>query len=149
MSVFGWRAEDPPTGAAGTFTMLLRDGKEVAILCRQTPEARAAGTTPHWTSFISIEDADAAAAWAGKLGGAAVFREPFDVLNAGRVAATAGHLNGGMRRQSEEEGAVEPCWLPYFTVESSRPGGPRRREVGRAHAGPGHGGLDGTCRGGG
>jgi uncharacterized repeat protein (TIGR01451 family) len=31
----------------------------------------------------------------------------------------AGHLNGGMRRQSEEVGDVEPYWLPYFTVEGS------------------------------
>jgi uncharacterized protein len=62
-------------------------GLEVAILCLQQPEARAAGVPPHWTSYISVEDADATARRAGELGGAAVFREPFDVLEAGRVAA--------------------------------------------------------------
>jgi predicted enzyme related to lactoylglutathione lyase len=83
-SLFGWDSEEL---SAGKYTMLRRGGKEEAILYRQTPEARAAGAPPHWTSYISVEDADATAARAGKLGGAAVFREPFEVLDAGRVAA--------------------------------------------------------------
>jgi uncharacterized protein len=83
-SLFGWEAE---ALAAGAYTLLRRDGGEVAILYRQTPQARAAGAPPHWTSFISVEDAAATAARAGELGGAAVFREPFDVLGEGRVAA--------------------------------------------------------------
>jgi len=86
-SLFGWRAEDLRGGAAGAFTMLQRGGNDVAILYMQQPEARAAGAPPHWTSYISLHDADAIAARAGELGGAAVFREPFDVLDAGRVAA--------------------------------------------------------------
>jgi len=58
------------------YTTLRRSGEEVAILYMQQPEARAAGAPPHWTSYISVEDADATAARAGELGGAAVFREP-------------------------------------------------------------------------
>jgi hypothetical protein len=64
-----------------------RGAKEVAILYRQQPAARAANAPPHWTSYIPVEDADATAARANGLGGAAVFRAPFDVLDAGRVAA--------------------------------------------------------------
>jgi len=86
-TLFGWDAEDFPAGAAGTFAMLRFRGEDVGLLYRQTPEARAAGAPPHWTSYISVEDADAAARRAGELGGAAVFREPFDVLDAGRVVA--------------------------------------------------------------
>ena len=86
-TLFGWDAEDFPAGAAGTFAMLRFRGEDVGLLYRQTPEARAAGAPPHWTSYISVEDADAAARRAGELGGAAVFREPFDVLEAGRVVA--------------------------------------------------------------
>src|SRR6266540_4027456 len=86
-SLFGSQAEDLEARAAGTYTMLRHRGKEVAILYRQQPEARAAGAPPHWTSYISVEDADATAARAEELGGAAVFRAPFDVLDAGRVAA--------------------------------------------------------------
>jgi uncharacterized protein len=86
-SLFGWEAQDLPAGAAGVFTMLRHGGEDVAILYRQQPEARAAGAPPHWTSYISVEDADATASRAEELGGAAVFRAPFDVLDAGRVAA--------------------------------------------------------------
>jgi uncharacterized protein len=56
-NLFGWRAEDLAAGAAGAFTMLRQGGKDVAFLHRQTPEARAAGAPPHWTSYISVEDA--------------------------------------------------------------------------------------------
>jgi uncharacterized protein len=86
-SLFGWQEEDLEAGVAGVYTMLRHRGKEVAIRYRQQPEARAAGAPPHWTSYISVEDANATAARAEDLGGAAVFRAPFDVLDAGRVAA--------------------------------------------------------------
>jgi predicted enzyme related to lactoylglutathione lyase len=103
--LFGWQAEDLPAGAAGTFTSLRRGGRDVAILYRQTPEARAAGTPPHWTSFISVEDAGATAARANELGGAAVFREPFDVLEAGRVAAIR-----------DPTGAMVSLWQPRSRI---------------------------------
>jgi predicted enzyme related to lactoylglutathione lyase len=103
--LFGWRAEDLPAGAAGTFTLLRRGGSDVAVLYRQTPEARAAGAPPHWTSFISVDDAEATAARAAELGGAAVFREPFDVLDAGRVAALR-----------DPTGAMVSLWQPRSRI---------------------------------
>jgi predicted enzyme related to lactoylglutathione lyase len=128
-SLFGWEADELPAGEAGTFTILRQGGNDVAILYRQQPQARAAGAPPHWTSYISVEDADATAARASELGGAAVFRAPFDVLDAGRVAAirdptyvsikSAGSLNGGMREQTMKERGVPPSWLPYFTVKNA------------------------------
>jgi uncharacterized protein len=104
-SLFGWQAEDLPAGAAGRFTMLSRRGKDIAILYRQMPEARAAGAPPHWTSYISVDDADATAARADELGGAAVFRAPFDVLDAGRVAAIRDPI-----------GAIVSLWQPRSRV---------------------------------
>jgi uncharacterized protein len=104
-SLFDWQAEDLPAGAAGTFTILRHGGEGVAILYRQTPEARAAGAPPHWTSYISVEDADATAARANELGGAAVFREPFDVLDAGRVAAIR-----------DPTGAIVSLWQPRSRI---------------------------------
>src|SRR5262245_39289210 len=99
-SVFGWEAEALSAGQAGTYTILRHAGRDVAILYRQTAQARAAGAPPHWTSYISVEDAGAAATRAGQLGGAAVFREPFDVPG-GRVAAIA-----------DPAGAVVSLWQP-------------------------------------
>src|SRR5215475_5243831 len=99
-SLFGWEAEAPPAGETGTYTILRHAGREVAILYRQTAQARAAGAPPHWTSYISVEDADAIAARAGQLGGAVAFRPPFDVPGA-RVAAIA-----------DPAGAIVSLWQP-------------------------------------
>jgi predicted enzyme related to lactoylglutathione lyase len=82
--LFGWDGEEIEADQLGTPTLLRRAGREVAILYRQTAEARAARVRPHWTSFISVEDADEASARARELGGAEV-REPFDAGDAGRV----------------------------------------------------------------
>jgi uncharacterized protein len=99
--LFGWQAEDLAGGEAGTYTSLRQSGNDVAVLYRQTAEARAAQAPPHWTSYVSVQDADATAARAGDLGGAAVFREPFDVLDLGRVAAIR-----------DPGGAILSLWQP-------------------------------------
>jgi predicted enzyme related to lactoylglutathione lyase len=104
-SLFGWDSEERSAGEVGGYTMMRRGGREVAILYRQTPEARAAGAPPHWTSYISVEDADATVARSGELGGGAVFREPFDVLNAGRVAAIRAPT-----------GAIVSLWQPRSLI---------------------------------
>ena len=61
-SLFDWEAEPLPAGEAGAYTIMRRAGHDVAICYRQTAQARAAGAPPHWTSYISVEDADATAA---------------------------------------------------------------------------------------
>jgi predicted enzyme related to lactoylglutathione lyase len=104
-SLFGWQVEDLSAGEAGAYTLLRRAGLDVAMLYRQTPEARAAGAPPHWTSFISVENAETAAARASELGGAAVFREPFDVTDAGRVAAIR-----------DPCGAIVSLWQPRSQI---------------------------------
>ena len=85
-SLFEWQNEDLPAGQFGTYTSLRRDGSEVAILYRQTREARAARAAPHWTPYVSVEDADASALRARELGGT-LLREPLDLGDAGRVVA--------------------------------------------------------------
>ena len=104
-SLFGWSAEELRAGEAGTLTMLRLGAADVAILYRQQPRARAVGAPPHWTSYISVEDADATARRAGELGGAAVFREPFDVRDAGRVAAV-----------QDPTGAIVSLWQPRSRI---------------------------------
>lgn len=103
--LLSWEAEALSAGEAGTYTTLRHTGKDVAILYRQTAQARAAGAPPHWTSYISVQDADATAARAGALGGAAVFREAFDVGDAGRVAAI-----------QDPTGAVVSLWQPRSRI---------------------------------
>jgi uncharacterized protein len=92
-TLFGWQPEDL-AAQPGMYTALRHDGKDVAVLYRQQPEARSGGAAPHWTSYISVEDADRTAARACELGGSAVFR-------AGRVAAIR-----------DPTGAIVSLWQP-------------------------------------
>jgi predicted enzyme related to lactoylglutathione lyase len=104
-ALFDWQSDDLAGGDAGTYTVLRYRSEDVAMLYRQTAAARAAGAPPHWTSYISVEDVDATAAQAGELGGAAVFRGPFDVVDAGRVVAVRDPL-----------GAIVSLWQPRSRV---------------------------------
>ena len=82
-ALFGWEHEDipiPEEGGGGTYTMLSKDGKIAAAL-----SASQGGMPPHWTSYVTVESADESAARAKELG-ATVMMEPFDVLDAGRMA---------------------------------------------------------------
>ncbi len=77
--LFGWEAEDVPTGEAGTYTLLRLDGDEVCGLHEDQ------NTPPQWISYVSVEDADSTAARVRELGGT-VFGEPFDADENGRIA---------------------------------------------------------------
>jgi predicted enzyme related to lactoylglutathione lyase len=50
--------------------------------------AQQQGVPPHWNSYVTVASADDSAAQAKKLGGN-VMLEPFDVLDAGRMAVVA------------------------------------------------------------
>ena len=81
--LFGWSYEDAPIPEGGTYTIAKLKDEEIAGLFQQGPEME--GIPPHWTSYISVESADASAEKAASLGGA-VIKEPFDVMEAGRMA---------------------------------------------------------------
>jgi predicted enzyme related to lactoylglutathione lyase len=80
--LFGWEAEDIPPGEAGTYTMLRLDEDEVCALTELDTERRQQGIPPHWSSYVSMEDADATVARARELG-RTVYGEAFD---AGQMA---------------------------------------------------------------
>jgi predicted enzyme related to lactoylglutathione lyase len=79
-AAFGWE----PSAAAG-FVILRSAGEQVALVYPQTPQARAANVTTHWTPFFIVDDMDAAVARAVAADGMAL-RDPFDVPG-GRIAA--------------------------------------------------------------
>src|SRR5215211_2613454 len=78
--LFGWEYDDQPIPGDGVYTMLKKDGKEVAALF----EAQE-GMPTFWGSYVTVESADSAAAKASDLGGTLVM-EPFDVMEIGRMA---------------------------------------------------------------
>jgi predicted enzyme related to lactoylglutathione lyase len=83
--LFGWKAEDNPVGDGVYYSMQLVDGKNVAAISPQPQQQRDAGVPPTWNSYISVENVDAVAERARELG-ATVHAEPFDVMDAGRMA---------------------------------------------------------------
>jgi uncharacterized protein len=77
--LFGWEYEDNPAGEEGQiYSMALRDGHHVAALFK-------ADQPPHWNCYATVASADETAA-AAKANGGSVMAEPFDVMDAGRMA---------------------------------------------------------------
>ena len=89
--LFGWEAH-----IGAEYTMFTHRGLEVAGAGEPTP----AGATPAWTTYVWVDDADAAAARARAAGGSLV-AEPFDSLDGGRMAIVA-----------DPAGAVLGIWQP-------------------------------------
>ncbi len=84
-SLFGWAADDMPMGPADFYTIWKLQGRDVAAGCTLRPEEKSMGVPPHWMIYISVDDADAAAAKAQQLGGK-ILAPAFDVMAAGRMA---------------------------------------------------------------
>ena len=92
--VFDWEASSP-----GSFTVLRRAGDDVALVYPQTPQARAAGVTTHWTPFFLVDDVGAALERAVEAGGMAL-RQPF------------GPLEGSVGPMKDPVGAAFSLWAP-------------------------------------
>jgi len=82
--VFGWEAEPDARPEAGGYTMFSRNGKNVAAGSPPQQE----GVPPHWSVYLSTEDADGTAARIREAGGN-VMVEPFDVFDSGRMTIAA------------------------------------------------------------
>ena len=87
--LFGWTYDDRPIDEEnGVFySMALVNGVEVAAISPLGDQA-AAGVPPHWNSYISVDDIEAATAKVEPAGGT-VIAPPFDVMTAGRMAVIA------------------------------------------------------------
>jgi len=106
-SVFGWEAVDAAAGEAGTYTTFKLDGRDVAALYEMGEEERAS-LTPHWSSYVSVEDVDALAPKVLELGGE-VLAHPFDVMQSGRMTAL-----------KDPTGATVNLWQPREQIGAGR-----------------------------
>jgi predicted enzyme related to lactoylglutathione lyase len=94
--LFGWELEDVmPEGSDAKYFTASLDGAAVAAV-GSIPEA--APQMAMWNTYISVESADDAASKVSDAGGS-VIMEPFDVMDAGRMAVCA-----------DPEGAVFCVW---------------------------------------
>lgn len=96
--VFGWELEDVmPPDAPGQYFMARINGGDAAAIGSNPPGAPAMA---RWNSYIWVDDADDAVARARNAGGT-IAMEPFDVMNAGRMAVVM-----------DPEGAAFCVWEP-------------------------------------
>src|SRR5918999_290305 len=100
--LFGWEPDDQPVSEGVTYTMMKIGGRSVAAVSPQMEDQK--GVPPFWNSYVTVEDADAAAAKAGELGGN-VMAEPFDVFDAGRMAVI-----------QDPQGAFFSVWQPKESI---------------------------------
>ena len=126
--LFGWDFEDVmPPGSDGKYFIARLGGGDVAAVGSQ-PE----GGPPMavWNTYIWVESADEAAAKVKDAGGRVV-TEPFDVMDAGRMAVCHGSRRGRVLRLAGEGAQGRADRQRTRLVELQRPEHPRRgrREV--------------------
>jgi predicted enzyme related to lactoylglutathione lyase len=106
--LFGWDAVDNPMGEGDTYSIMTVGGESVAAIYDQPPQQRDAGVPPFWFSYVTVASADEAAA-AAKDAGGSVHAEPFDVMEAGRMAVIA-----------DPTGAMFGMWEPRENIGAGR-----------------------------
>ena len=83
--LFGWTYDDQPMGEGAIYSMAMLGGQHVAAIAPQSPELAAAGAPPMWNTYIAVDSVDDAVAKVEAAGGQ-VAMQPFDVMDAGRMA---------------------------------------------------------------
>jgi predicted enzyme related to lactoylglutathione lyase len=96
-----WEQGDPQFGGYGMFT--LGDSNVAGMGPTMSDEQ-----PPAWSSYVSVEDADATAARIGEAGGS-VLMDPMDIADAGRMAVC-----------QDPQGAFFGLWQPGLTHGAQR-----------------------------
>jgi predicted enzyme related to lactoylglutathione lyase len=98
--LLGWEFRDVPVADSPPYSMASIGGRTVAALYGKRDEQAPSA----WLSYVTVEDPDAIAARAGELGGT-VISEPFDVMEAGRMAVL-----------QDPTGGVFAIWQPRANI---------------------------------
>src|SRR5215471_12697533 len=103
-SLFGWDIKDAPIGPDGVYSLFTIRGREVSAAYTMRADEQKMGVPPHWNSYVTVENVDAAAKRAADLG-AKVIAPPFDVMDAGRMAVL-----------QDPTGAFFQIWQPQRSI---------------------------------
>lgn len=103
-SLLGWQHTATKDDTGGAYTMFELYGQPVAGMGTMPEELRAAGVPPSWSSYVTVENADAMAAKARDLG-AELQMPVIDIVQ-------AGELVGRMTVLGDPEGARLSLWQP-------------------------------------
>src|SRR5262245_37133792 len=101
--LLGWEFDDNEIPGGGIYSMCTVGGDSVAAIAPATESF-----PPHWNSYVTVASADDAAARAKVLGGT-VIEEPFDVMEAGRMALL-----------QDPTGAAICVWQPGQSIGATR-----------------------------
>ena len=93
--LLGWEATDAPKGTAPSDRIWRTDGKDVAGVGELGDPKDHLIDSPHWHSYVSVDDLDATTASASEAGGS-VFIEPTDLGEAGRVSVVVDPGGAGL-----------------------------------------------------
>jgi predicted enzyme related to lactoylglutathione lyase len=105
-ALFGWTYDDRPIDDTNVYSLAQVRGLDVAAITGLGEQA-AQGVPPHWNSFVTVDDVEAATAKVSPAGGT-VIMEPFDVFEEGRMAVVA-----------DPSGAVFELWQPKQHIGAS------------------------------
>ena len=83
--LFGWDVVEHDMGPSGIYTIFTMRGKDVGAGSGQQPQETQMGIPPHWNLYVTVDDAEVAAAKATSLGGK-ILAPAFDVMDQGRMA---------------------------------------------------------------
>lgn len=109
-SLFGWGSDDQPIGDDEYYTMLQKQGDDIAAMY-QMPQAQINDELPgYWLTYIAVEDVDACAIKAKELG-AQIIAGPHNVMDAGR-----------MLMLKDTAGATVALWQGNEHIGCKRPG---------------------------
>lgn len=127
--LFGWVDEPNDAGEGMTYHMQKLGDDYVGAINAQQPHETEQGIPPHWNTYITVDDLEGTVAKVAGAGGQ-VFAEPFDVMDAGRMAAIADptgaavnlwqpkeHIGAGVRN---EPGAI--AWNELATTDVDKAG---------------------------
>jgi uncharacterized protein len=103
-SLFDRTFTDIPVGDGGVYSMAALGGDDVAALYERPSEE----PPPAWLSYVTVADADQSATRVTELGGTLV-SEPFDVMDAGRMAVV-----------QDPQGAVLALWQAGRNIGARR-----------------------------
>jgi predicted enzyme related to lactoylglutathione lyase len=106
--LFGWEMSDREGREGAVYTICHLDHDAVGGLFEMPGDMRATGVPPTWTSYVTVDAAEAAAARARELGGEVV-DDARDVGDVGRVAVLRDPL-----------GAVLAVWQPGERIGAER-----------------------------
>lgn len=104
----GWTYKDFDMGPGGTYTMIHAGDTEWGGFMQLDPER---GAPPHWISYVTVADVDAAAAKAQELGGT-VLVPAMDIPTVGRFAVISSPTGAALSPYKSETSGEGPDPVP-------------------------------------